>query len=54
MLYYRSDPNSKQEQAAKAFVEAMMTLEGQCLLNEAGLVPRIPVQQTGACRDLEK
>ena len=54
VLYYRSDPNSKQEQAAKAFVEAMMTLEGQCLLNEAGLVPRIPVQQTGACRDLEK
>lgn len=41
------------EQAAQAFIAALKTDEGQCLLAEAGLVPIEPVRQTGRCSDVQ-
>ena len=41
------------QQAAETFIRALKTDEGQCLLNEAGLIPIFSVEQEGACNRKE-
>lgn len=53
VLYYRQKGNRQPEQAAKFFIQALQTQEGQCLLSEAGLVPRLPVRLKPICLESE-
>lgn len=43
----------QKEQTAQAFIQALQTDEGQCLLTEAGLVPIRSIRKTGECADVQ-
>ena len=42
--------NARSKQAAEAFIAALKTDEGQCLLSEAGLVPLSSVRKAAVCQ----
>ena len=44
---------SQGEEAAQAFIQALQTDEGQCLLTEAGLVAIRPIRKPGECADAQ-
>lgn len=49
-----SKQNAASKQAAEAFIKVLETDEGQCLLNEAGLVSTKLVRQKGICTGIQK